>query len=131
MRSVEPSGVLVESPLNAPGESSAGGTVRLPQGVVVARCGVLRGSCRVEYPRGPQGYWQGVRVMTPLVIFGAIALGLWGLDCWDRPYVICRRCKGRKRDWDAEEEHFGDVACRLCLRLGYRCRWELRWLNIF
>jgi hypothetical protein len=65
--------------------------------------------------------WVGVLVL----------LAAWGLHIWNKPYVTCKHCGGKKRKYASDEVHYSKVKCFWCYDTGERYRLELRWLTLF
>jgi hypothetical protein len=69
--------------------------------------------------------------MTGALILLSILLGSWGLHIWNKPFVTCTHCEGKKRDYASDEVHYSKVECFWCYDSGERYRVELRWLTLF
>jgi hypothetical protein len=69
--------------------------------------------------------------MMTLWILGGIALAAWGIHIWEKPYLTCTHCAGKKREYASDGVHYGKVECFWCYDSGERYRWELRWLTLF
>lgn len=69
--------------------------------------------------------------MTAGVVVILVILGLWVLSLARYPFVTCRHCEGKKREYDSAGEHYHKVECFWCYDSGERYRWELRWLTLF
>ena len=63
-----------------------------------------------------------------LILVGVLAV--WARHCWRWPYVTCKHCEGKKREYSPDGAYFRDSECAFCLTNGYRYRWELRWLTL-
>jgi len=69
--------------------------------------------------------------MTLGVVLVLTIGGLWVLSLVRYPLVTCTHCKGKKREYASDEEHYHKVDCFWCYDSGERYRWELRWLTLF